>query len=58
MMEQRSPSFDSVVGSPRGATDATTSLRWLARFKGYSMLPVVSTLIFGCLLYTSPSPRD
>ncbi len=32
MMEQRSPSFDSVVGSPRGATDATTSLRWLARF--------------------------
>ncbi len=54
-MEQRSPSFDSVVGSPRGATDATTSLRWLARFKGYSMLPVVSTLIFGLAANLAPT---
>ena len=51
-MEQRSPSFDSVVGSPRTASVVVQNNHSLvssasAEGKAKSMLPVVSTLSFG-----------
>ena len=63
-MEQRSPSFDSAVGSPRGdmtphrvvvqnnhALISSAS----AAGKAKSMLPVVSTLIFGLAANLAPT---
>lgn len=59
-MEQRSPSFDSVVGSPRTASVVVQNNHALvssasAAGKAKSMLPVVSTLIFGLAANLAPT---
>ena len=59
-MEQRSPSFDSVVGSPRSTAVVVQNNHALvssasAAGKAKSMLPVVSTLIFGLAANLAPT---
>ena len=59
-MELRSPSFDSVVGSPRTASVVVQNNHSLvssasAEGKAKSMLPVVSTLIFGLAVNLAPT---
>ena len=59
-MELRSPSFDSVVGSPRTASVVVQNNHALvssasAAGKAKSMLPVVSTLIFGLAANLAPT---
>ena len=59
-MEQRSPSFDSVAGSPRSTAVVVQNNHALvssasAAGKAKSMLPVVSTLIFGLAANLAPT---